>query len=67
MIAMKQLILKHPQVDSLEQWRDDSGRSEGWAAHLKPGWNSDGCSFVRGMTLAELRDELKHIKQGEPY
>lgn len=64
---MKKKILSHPQVESLEEWRDESGRREGWAAHLVNGWNCDGCSFVRGDTLREVASELNRIDEGEPY
>ena len=64
---MKKKIMNHPQVIELENWRDERGRSEGWAATLAPGWNWDGCSFVRGDTLRGLWENLKEIEQGNPY
>lgn len=65
--VMKKKILNHPQVESLEEWKDESGRREGWAAHLVDGWNWEGCSFVRGNTLREVAAELKGIDEGDPY
>ncbi len=64
---MKTKILKDPRVKSLEQWRDDSGRTEGWTAHLKPGFHCDGLSFVRGETLAKVLAEIPRIKKGKPF
>jgi len=64
---MRAKVLRHPQVEALEQWRDESGRSEGWAATLSPGWNWDGCSFVRGDTLRKLAENLENIREGRPF
>jgi hypothetical protein len=64
---MREKILKHPLVSNLEQLRDDSGRSEGWQATLIPGYNWEGCSFVKGFTLRDMLKNLDEITEGDPY
>lgn len=63
----KQRILADPRVNTLERVFDDSGRPEGYVATLKTGFNWDGCSFIREVTLRKLAESLKEIEDGKPY
>jgi hypothetical protein len=59
-------LQSHPFVHSVESLRDESGRSEGYAVHLKSGLSWDGCSFIRCQTIREAFTELANVKTKEP-
>ena len=59
-------LLLHPFVHSIESLRDESGRSEGYAIHLEPGFSWDGCSFIRCQTIRDAFAELAFVKAVNP-